>query len=237
MASDLVVGEGAFEGCTGLARLDFGKSVEEIKDRAFLGNVLGDVTLPASLKKIGLQAFGNAILTYGSGETERTYEDSASRLSNEAYRVYDRVDTETPGVTVKGLEETFGSGAGISPEEAVSLEGAARSYTLTVGKAEDSSAMEKAFQRAFQTAIPENMYICELTLTDTSGVPLTNLGSQALTVTFPVPESLRGQSLALYTLDRNGQLEVLPVESVSVDGVEAFRFQMDYVSVIGVCGH
>lgn len=230
----LVIGEGAFEGCSNLAGLDLGNCVEEIKDRAFLGNILGEVVLPASLEKIGLQAFGNAILTYGTGEAEHTYESSATRLSNVEYRIFNRTDPQTPGVTVIGLEETFGSGA-VLPE-AASLEGADRSYTLTVNKAEDISAMEKAFQRAFSAGIPENTGIYDLTLTDESGIPLSKLGSQALTVTLPVPENLKGQNLKLVTLDRNGQLEMLSVERVSINGVEAFQFRMNNVSVIGVCG-
>nr|WP_296485163.1 leucine-rich repeat domain-containing protein [uncultured Acetatifactor sp.] len=229
-----VVGEGAFEGCGNLAGLDLGNHVEEIKDRAFLGNVLGEVVLPASLKKIGLQAFGNAILTYGAKEVERTYESSATRLSNVEYRIFNRTDPQTPGVTVNGLEEAFGSGADLW--EAASLEGADRNYTLTVNKAEDISAMEKAFQRAFSAGLPENISIYDLTMTDESGIPLSKLGSQALTVTLPVPENLKGQNLKLVTLDRNGQLEMLSVERVSINGVEAFQFRMNNVSMIGVCG-
>lgn len=221
----LVVGEGAFEGCSQLAEISFGKNVREIKDRAFLGNSIREIPLPASVEKLGLQAFGNTIISYAGKEAERTYEPSAARLSNEAYRVYSGMDTEEPGVTVTGLD---GASA--------SLEGAARRYTLAVTEPEDVSAMEKAFERSFHTAPPGDMVFYDMTLTDESGIPLEKLGSQALEAILPVPETLRGQELRLFTLDRNGQLEELDVGRVLADGVESFRFRTDHLSLFGLYG-
>lgn len=230
--SVLVIGEGAFQGCTSLSGLDLGSSVAEIKDRAFLGNVCGEVSLPASVRKVGIQAFGNAIVTYTAGEPEHTFEDSATRLSNVSYRVYDETEEPVPGVTVKGLEELFGPG--ISPEQVASLEGADRGYTLEIAAAEEREAMENAYQRVYQTALPESSCVYELTLTDDSEIPLKKLGPQQLTIILPIPESLKGQTLKAVTLDRNGQLEALPVEAVSVNGIDALQIRLDYVSVIGV---
>lgn len=221
----LTVGEGAFEGCTGLSEIVFGKNVEEIKDRAFLGNAMTETTLPASVKKVGLQAFGNTIIAYSGEEAEYTYETSATRLANEAYRVYDGTQAEEPGVTVEGL-----TGA------SASLAGAARSYVLTVETPEDISRMEIAFQRSFQSGIPEDMVIYELTLTDASGIPLAKLGSQALDVELPIPEALRGQNLQLAIFDRNGQLEPLAAEQILLDSGERLYFRLDYVSTIGIWG-
>jgi hypothetical protein len=84
--------------------------------------------------------------------------------------------------------------------------------------------------------MPENMTVYDLTLTDASGIPLTKLGKRLLTVVLPVPENLAGQKLSLITLDRNGQPEALPVERVSLNGTEAFRFQTNHLSLFGIYG-
>ena len=219
----LVIGEGAFEGCTGLGEIALGKNVEEIKDRAFLGNAVSEISIPASVKKIGLQAFGNTVLTYEGAEAEYTYEPSATRLANEAYRVYDGTDSGESGITVEGLE---GASA--------TLEGAARSYVLTVKQPEDVSRMESAFGRALQSGLPEGMIIYDLTLTDGSGIPLMKLGNRALDIEIPVPEGLRGRRLRVVTLDANGQLEAAEAEQVTLDGREVLCLRLDYVSMIGV---
>ena len=116
------------------------------------------------------------------------------------------------------------------------MEGADRSYTLNISRPEDLTQMDAAFQRVFGTALPENLSVYELRLTDESGIPLKKLGQQKLSVVLPVPEALKGQQLNLFTLDGNGQLELLPAETVTVGDVEAFRFETAQPSMIGVCG-
>ena len=221
----LVIGEGAFEGCTALSEIEFGANIEEIKDRAFLGNTISEIVLPASVKKIGLQAFGNTVLTYEGPGAEYTYEASAARLSNESYRVYDGGENGEPGVTVAGLE---GASA--------SLEGAARSFSLTIEESGDAGRMESAFRRSYQSGLPEDMVVYDLTLTDASGIPLTKLGGQVLSVTIPVPEALSGQELSLVTLDRNGQLERLSAERVTGEDGEMLRFGISQVATVGIYG-
>lgn len=231
----LVVGEGAFEGCSNLSRIVLGKNVEEIKDRAFLGNTMSEVSVPSSVKKVGLQAFGNALIAYEGGEAEYTYETSATRLANSDYRGVSSTGEQAPSVTVTGLEALFGaSAAEMFGTGRTSLTGADRSYTLSVSQAEDTAAMEAAFERVFKDAIPEGMLLYDLELTDESNIPLKKLGKQTLSVVLPVPDALKGQELTLFTLDGNGQLEKLSVELVDVDGVEAFRFETNHPSVIGV---
>lgn len=84
--------------------------------------------------------------------------------------------------------------------------------------------------------MPGDMAVYDLTLTDSSGIPLTKLGMQELTVVLPVPESLKGQELRLLTLDRNGQAEAVAVERVTVDGLEAVRFKARHLSLFGIYG-
>ncbi len=232
----LVVGEGAFEGCGSLSRIELGNGVQEIKDRAFLGNVMPEISLPSSVKKTGLQAFGNAVVSWEGEEAEHTYEPSATRLSNGAYRGVPNAEGQPSGVTVTGLEKLFGSSVPESFQTGqTALSGADRSYTLQITQPEDTAQMQAAYMRVFQTGIPQDMVIYGLTLTDESGIPLKKLGKQNLSVVLPVPEALKGRNLMLFTLDGNGQLEKLEVEALDVDGVEAFRFETNHPSVIGVC--
>lgn len=222
-----VVGEAAFAGCSHLSDVQFGTGVREIKDRAFQGTRFADraVSLPPSVEKLGLLAFGNAEIICEGEVPELTHETSAERLSNVAYRVYPLGQSANRGVKVEGLENA-----------SASLEGAGDSYTLTVQVPENTSPMKKACMRAFGEELPADMVIYDLTLTDSSGISLTKLGMQTLTVVLPVPEQLKGQNLKLLTLDRNGQAETVAVERVTLDGVESMLFRVRHLSLFGVYG-
>lgn len=220
-----VIGEGAFENCTGLARVNLGKGVEQIKDRAFAGcGGLRTVPLPSTVKEVGLRALEDVVVSYQGKLPNSTYENSATRLSNEAYRGVED-DFSEPGVKVDG----------ISPA-AARLEGAVRSYRLRVENTADLTVLETAWKRAMEGNFPQNTvaYVCSLT--DRSGIPLTKLGRSRLTVVLPVPENLLGQELQIITVDRNGQLEVLFAERVMLEGKEAVRFDTNFLSVIGIYG-
>lgn len=221
----LVVGEAAFEGCTGLRQVNLGAGVEQIRDRVFAGcSSLETVKVPASLQTEGVFSFGDAEVIYNGSRPEKTYDVSATRLSNEQYRDVDR-EQSGPGVTVVGA----------SPSTA-RLEGAARSYILSVEQAADSTEMEAAWRRAMNSGLPENMTVYDLQLTDNSGIPLTKLGHSGLNVVLPLPEALWGQELKMVTTDRNGQLEVLGVERVMLEGTECFRFRTTHLSLFAVYG-
>lgn len=223
--SVLVVGEAAFEGCTGLRQVNLGAGVEQIKDRAFAGcSRLEAVKLPASVQTAGVLAFGDAEVIYNGDRPEETYEISATRLSNEQYRDVAQ-ESGQPGVTVVGADPS-----------AARLEGAARSYILNVERETDRSEMQTAWRRAMGGEMPENMAVYDLQLTDSSGIPLTKLGRSGLNVILPLPESLSGQELKMVTVDRNGQLEAVGVERVTLEGVECFRFRTTHLSLFGVYG-
>ncbi len=221
----LVIGEAAFENCTGLRQVHLGEGVQQIKDRAFRGCTRLEVLkLPASVEEAGLLAFGEAEVIYGGKEPVRTFETSATRLSNEENRGLGTESTGT-GVTVSGPGP---SGA--------RLEGAARSYTLTVELLDESQEMTAAWERLSDRELPEELTVYRLQLCDSSQVPLTKLGRCGLTVILPVPESLLGQELGLVTMDRNGQLEQLGVERVMMEGTECFRFRTTQLFQLGLYG-
>ena len=220
-----VIGEGAFEDCTRLREVFLNQGLEQIKDRAFLNSILRPVTVPASVKEVGLLAFERTEVSYEGEEPARTYEATATRLSNENYRApVPDAEATAPGVVV---EEPEGATA--------QLEGASRSYVLRFSDSQDTSAMERAFNRVFGIGIPDNAVNYDTEFTDNSQIPLTKLGRQALTVILPVPETLAGQELRLFGLDRNGQLEEVGTERVSMDGRECLRFSITFISPFTLC--
>lgn len=233
----VTVGEGAFEGCTSLTELNvLSRYLSQIKDRAFADSSLTEVDLPASVEAVGLMAFdADVSVTYEGGETPvTTHEVSAERLSNEAYRPVPEEaaadGTEDMGMTGGSVQVT-GIGNALA-----TLEGAVGNYTLSITAAGDKEPMERAYLRSYQTEMPENMTVYDLQLTDSSEIPLTKLGRQILTVTLPVPTELSQEDVVVYTLDRNGQLEKPECERVSLDGVDAVRFQTTHLSLFGICG-
>ena len=219
----LVIGEGAFEDCIGLKNIQLNRGLESVKDRAFYNCAASKVVVPASVKEVGLRAFEGIEADYAMNGPETVYETSATRLSNEAYRILDEEPGE-PGVTAAGTDGMFAS-----------LEGAARNYILRMAESQERSALETAFARAFGVDMPSASVIYDMEFTDSSGIPLTKLGRQALTVVLPLPDSLKGKELRLFGLDRNGQLVELPLELVSVEGQSAVRFSTNFVSQMCLC--
>ena len=220
-----VIGEGAFEDCTGLHEINLNKGLEQIKDRAFLNCAAELVRVPSSVETVGLRAFENVDTDYAVPFPVDSYEVSATRLSNEAYRAPE----PDPAAVAAGVvvEESNGASA--------VLEGASRSYVMRIKQDRDVSAMVKAFQRSFGSGLPKGSYVYDTQLADSSGIPLKKLGRQILTVVLPLPESLKGQELRLFGLDRNGQLEELAVELVTVEGREAVRYRTNFLSQISLC--
>lgn len=216
------IGEGAFEGCGSLQGITLEEGCVRIADRAFYGCPLESVALPASLRQMGLQAFGETTQLQMAGEPpEQTCELSAKRLSNFAYRGAAQSNETAEGVRVEGLD-----GA------AAELEGAAAGYRLTV-RQESLEEWEKAFTRNLAIPLPESFTGYTLELTDASGIPITRLGKQSLTVTIPLPEELTGRMVSLAALDRNGQLESVSYERVRLGNTQMLRFSLQYVSAVG----
>ena len=220
-----VIGEGAFEDCSGLREIRLNQGLEQIKDRAFLNCATEKISVPASVKAVGLRALEGVEAVY-EGEIPKTaYETSATRLSNEAFRAPE----PDAGAVASGVvvEEPDGATA--------VLEGAARNYVMQINESSDTTAMNAAFQRVFGEQLPGSAHVYNVNLADNSGIPLMKLGRQMLTVVLPLPESLTGQELRLFSLDRNGQLEELSAELVTVEGQNALRFSTNTVSQWCLC--
>lgn len=223
-----IIGEGAFEGCTNLKKLLWGKNVTTIKDRAFADCNLSEVKIPSTVKNLGVGAFDEdvSLVTEDGTVFVRTHETSAERLSNEEYRRLDEnAETGEIGVTIKGSEAVTAR-----------LEGAARSYTLEALETSSYSALKTAYKRSYDKELPSDIVVYNLTLTDSSDIPITKLGKQALVVSIQLPESMRNQQVRVVTLDRNGQLEYIDSERVLVNNREAVRFKTYHLSMFGIYG-
>lgn len=206
------IGEGAFEDCSSLQELEWKNGLFTIGDRAFAGCSLEEVTVPGTVKELGLGAFDSGTAVYFLGkEPTDTHESSAERLSNENYRFVQK-DSETGrkqggSVLVLGM-----TGA------RASLSGAMRPYTLSLNSSaeqEDLNRAKKAFSLNIGKNLPQNALIIKTDFSDDSGIPITRLGKQILSVYLPIPENLAGQELSVCQYDRNGQLEPVPVRYVN----------------------
>lgn len=221
-----VVGEGAFEGCSGLKTLAMNnEALTDIKDRAFAGCAIERVTLPASLERLGTGAFENSVMiNYQGSLPETTHETSAERLSNESYRA------------PRAAEAAHGVNFDTAKVVSAQLEGAGRLYTLTLTEVGDPSVVEQAFFRNGRMAVPDDIVLFGLTLSDSSGIPINKLGRQMLTVTIPTPAALAGEGIHMVTLDRNGQMEQVDAERVKVDGTDCIQFSVNRLSLFGLYG-
>ncbi len=212
------IGEGAFMGCSSLKEVSFGGNEKEILDRAFMGTAISVKDIPGRIVNVGINAFDDLNTATG---LNITCEESTRRLSNINYRPSVE-DKDNAGVTVTGTEGVLAY-----------LDGADRPYEMTVREAAESAVMDRALQRASgflsNYSLGERV-IYDITLKDASGISIDKLGNQGLEIAIPIPEELSGDKLVVLTVDRNGQLEDIPVTVVSTSGKEFARFTTYHLS-------
>ena len=219
----LVIGEEAFLDCVNLETVSFGGNETQILDRAFMNTRVSIEDKPERIVNVGIGAFDDMESTEG---LNITFEESAQRLSNVQFR--DSLqDKDNAGITVVGAEDVRAY-----------LNGADRPFTLNVTVLDSSAEFDKAYNRAsgfLQGFTVADRVLYDLVLTDSSGIPITKLGNQGLEVAIPVPDSLKGKKLFVLTVDRNGQLEDIPVTVVeSSEGTYA-RFTTFHLSTFALC--
>lgn len=97
----------------------------------------------------------------------------------------------------------------------------------------ETPQLDAAYRRIYQQGLPVSTLCYALSLREgESGAAINRLGKQALEVTLPLPSQMQGQDVRVVTLDRNGQLEFLPVAVQR----EQIHFSTDYLSVYGIYG-
>lgn len=218
-----VIGEGAFENCSALSKITWGNTEVQLHDRAFYNTAIKSVTLPETIKSVGLLVFPvTTVVRYESNSMpSSTHEFSAERLDNAAYRGMN-TQADAPKVQVKGVDGVL---AILSNGDAV--------YELTVLKENNYADFQQAFNRLDKDA-EKLMAVYDLQLTDETNIPITKLGKQVLTVIIPLEDGLADVELTMVTLDRNGQLEAVPCDRVRLDGRSCIRFTTNYVSSYGI---
>jgi hypothetical protein len=118
-----------------------------------------------------------------------------------------------------------------------SLPGSRDTLILQGAQPSDITPMSLAYQRVFQSEMPKNSVVYDLTLTENiSSVPIINLASQEMMVTIPVPESLLGQDIRVFTLDRNGQLESINAKIQTANDKTQLTFMTSHFSLFVFCG-
>lgn len=212
------IGEGAFMGCTSLEEVSFGGNEEEILDRAFMGTGVSVKDIPDRIRNVGVSAFDDLDSVTG---LNITCEESTRRLSNISYRSSVE-DKDNAGVTVYGTEGVLAY-----------LDGADRPYDMTIGEVEGSPVLDRALERAsgfLSNYSLGDRTVYDITLRDSSGISIDKLGNQGLEIAIPIPEELKGDKLVILTVDRNGQLEDIPVTVVNTGGKEFARFTTYHLS-------
>jgi hypothetical protein len=114
-----VIGEGAFEDCTALDTVNMPEGVIQIKDRAFMGCPLTSISIPTSVTQLGLGAYDftntnkstatKTVTFQGKSIPAISYETSAERLSNAAYRVYPLEDVYFAVIPTETTENDLGN--------------------------------------------------------------------------------------------------------------------------------
>ena len=221
-----IIGEEAFAGCAQLQDIQLNQRVKKLADRAFAGCALREVTLPESVTGLGLGAFDREVeISFTGRAPERTYENSAKRLSNRAFRMAEpeeKYPGGQDGILVLGTAEAYASMPRTEGE-----------YTLRLQANEDDAGRERAqsaLQCAFGEKAPDRYLTYHMSLTDDSGVPITRLGKQTIQVHLPVPEELAGSRVRLLVYDANGQLEEREVTYEKAGETKFYSFSTNYVS-------
>lgn len=88
-----VIGEEAFMNCRNLKTVNGGENLVKVKDRAFMNCPLSKVTIPESMKEVGLGAYAlsggtDTVVFMGTDLPALTMENTAGRLANGEYRTY-----------------------------------------------------------------------------------------------------------------------------------------------------
>lgn len=210
------VGEEAFMGCENLTSVFWGNDELYVKDRAFRDTGIKAIKLPDSILEIGYQAFPSETRITGNEDYRLSVENTTRRLSNTELR--DTVEEKDGSVEVVGR-----------PGSRASLSGASSAYVLSIEEG-DGVSFEPAFQTALNSSLPKDAILYSLSLSDTSGVSITKLGKQTLSICLPIPEKWENAKLCGVILDRNGQLEEVKVQKCE-DNNQYYAFvELQFVS-------
>ncbi|MCR4895235.1 MAG: leucine-rich repeat domain-containing protein [Lachnospiraceae bacterium] len=240
----------AFAGCA-LSTVDLPESVNALGLQAFDGGVTVNaggaelqMTHEPTAERLSNKAFRQENASYGAnpaasgGVVERAFaggaEDPASGGADGVSG--DPAGAPDPAAPLGSEYEV--PVTGVSDAQAY-LAGEKGGYQLTMIGAPSDIALDAAMERASSLHtynLSGGSALYQLNLTDATGLPVTRLGRQGLTVAIPVPLAVSGQEVIVATTDRNGQLELLPTEIVTVGETTYVRFTTYHLSPFALYG-
>lgn len=108
-----VIGEEAFMNCRNLKTVNGGDHLVKVKDRAFMNCPLSKVTIPETMKEVGLGAYAlsdgtDTVVFMGTELPVLTMESGTGRLANEEYRTY-AFDNIKNAIIVEGAGDLKGT--------------------------------------------------------------------------------------------------------------------------------
>ncbi len=150
--------------------------------------------------------------TYTKEEFENCYIPEYISIDGKKYLV-----TEEENITIFGDEQTYSVGnilvendkAGELKNVSATLEGNTGAYTLQIKNSEDAfDTLQTAYEAVYRESLPEGVLCADISLVDQkTGVKISRMGKQKLTITMTLPDAIAAGSLRILTTDRNGQLE------------------------------
>ncbi len=116
------------------------------------------------------------------------------------------------------------------------MEGSEEDYILSiVDSREVKNEISAAYKKIYGNQLPGNLCGYEISLTDKrTGIPITALGKQEMTVTVPIPLGVTKENLHVVCLDADGQLEEVDSRIVSPDGGDYVSFTARHFSPYGI---
>lgn len=150
--------------------------------------------------------------TYTKEEFENCYIPEYISIDGKKYLV-----TEEENITVFGDEQTYTVESILVENEkadelksvSAALEGNIGTYTLQIKNSEDAfDALQTAYEAVYRESLPEGVLCADISLVEQkTGVEISRMGKQKLTITMTLPNAIASGSLRILTIDRNGQLE------------------------------
>ncbi len=145
------------------------------------------------------------------------------------------IGTEAGGEEGSVVVEVNSSTLPGQPDVTAQIAGSQENYILRIS---DNNAAGETISSAYRRAVSggqlRSLQTYDIKLYDAaSGVPITKLGRQRMTITVPKPNGVLAEGLKVVCLDGDGQLE--RVESSVVTGQQCVQFQANHFSVYGIC--
>ncbi len=147
------------------------------------------------------------------------------------------IGTEAGGEEGSVVVEVNSSTLPGQPDVTAQIAGSQENYILRIS---DNNAAGETISSAYRRAVSggqlRSLQTYDIKLYDAaSGVPITKLGRQRMTITVPKPNGVLAEGLKVVCLDGDGQLERVESSVVTGNGQQCVQFQANHFSVYGIC--